>query len=43
MNMAKSILRAKNLSNDYWVEAIGCLVYILHRYPTTSVKDKVPQ
>jgi len=39
MNMAKSMLRAKNLSNDYCVEAIACSSYILNRSPT-SVKDK---
>jgi transposase InsO family protein len=43
MNMARSMLRAKNLSNDYWDEAVVCSMYILNRSPTTSVKDKVPQ
>jgi transposase InsO family protein len=43
MNMARSMLREKNLSNDYWVEAVVYSMYILNRSPTTSVKDKVPQ
>jgi hypothetical protein len=43
MNMARSMLREKNLSNDYWDEVVACSVYILNRSPTTSVKDKVPQ
>jgi hypothetical protein len=43
MNMARSMLKVKKLSNDYWVEAVACSVYILNRSPTISVKDKVPQ
>lgn len=42
MNMARSMLKAKNLANEYWAEAVACSVYILNRSPTKSVKDKVP-
>jgi hypothetical protein len=31
------------MSNDFWVEVVAFLVYILNRSPTKSVKDKVPQ
>jgi hypothetical protein len=43
MNMARSLLREKCLSNLFWVEAVACLVYLLNRSPTTSLKMKVPQ
>ena len=43
MGMARSMMKAKHLPNEYWVEAVACVVYILNRSPTKSVKDKVPQ
>lgn len=43
MNMARIMLKEKNLSNEYWAEAVACSVYILNPSPTSSVKDKVPQ
>jgi hypothetical protein len=43
MEMAWSMLAAKNLSNEYWVEAVATLVYIMNRCSTKSVKKKVPQ
>jgi hypothetical protein len=43
MNMVRSPLREKCMSNLFWVEAIACSVYLLNRYPTTSLKMKVPQ
>jgi hypothetical protein len=43
MNMAKSMLRVTNLSNDYWDEAVSYSIYIINKSPTKSVKDKVPQ
>ena len=43
MNMARSLLREKCLSNLFWVEAVACSVYLLNRSPTTSVQMKVPQ
>ena len=42
MNMARSMLKAKHLSNDFWGEAVSCSIYILNRSATKSVKDKVP-
>lgn len=32
MNMARSMLKAKNLPNEYWAEAVACLIYILNRH-----------
>jgi transposase InsO family protein len=43
MEMAHSMLTAKHLSNEYWVEAVATAVYILNRCLTKSVKNKVPQ
>lgn len=42
MNMARSILKSKCLSNDFSEKVVSCLVYILNRGPTKSVKDKSP-
>jgi hypothetical protein len=43
MEMARSILKGKNLSNEYWVEDVACAVYILHKSPTKIVRDMIPQ
>jgi hypothetical protein len=43
MNMARSMLKEKQLSNDFWGEAISCSIYVLNRSPTKSVKKKFPQ
>jgi hypothetical protein len=43
MEMARSMLKGKNLSNEYWAEAVACAVYILNRSPTKIVRNMVPQ
>jgi hypothetical protein len=43
MNMARTLLKEKHLSNTFWVEAVACSTYLLNRSPTTSLKMKVPQ
>jgi hypothetical protein len=43
MNMARSLLKEKCLSNIFWAEAVACSAYLLNRSPTTSLKMKVPQ
>jgi hypothetical protein len=43
MNMARTLLKEKHMSNTFWAEAIACSVYLLNRSPTTSLKMKVPQ
>ena len=43
MEMARSMLVAKHLSNEYWGEAITTAIYIMNRCSTKSVKNKVPQ
>ena len=43
MNLARIMLKAKNLLNDFWGATVACAVYILNWSPTSSLKDKVPQ
>jgi transposase InsO family protein len=42
MNMARSMLKAKNLSNEYWGEAVACSVYILNLSPTNKCEKSSP-
>ena len=37
------MMAAKHLSNEYWVEAVTIVVYIMNRCPTKSVNNKFPQ
>ena len=39
MEMARSMMKAKHIPNEYWVEGA---VYILNHSATKNVKDKVP-
>ena len=41
MNMARSMLSNKKLWDEYWVEAVGCLVYLLNRSPTVTIQDNI--
>ena len=41
MDRARSMLREKNLSNDYWAKAVHCATYILNRCPTKEIMNKV--
>jgi hypothetical protein len=43
MEMKLSMLEAKHFSNEYWDEAVETVVYIMNKFPTKSVKNKVPQ
>ena len=43
MNMARSMMKEKHISNEYWGDIITCSVYILNGRPTKSVKDRLPQ
>jgi transposase InsO family protein len=43
MEMVHSMLTTKHLSNEYWVEAVATVVYILKKCPTKSVKNRFPQ
>eukprot|EP00253_Pinus_taeda_P025810 PITA_25810 len=41
MDMARSMLKAKHLPNDYWAEAVHCAAYILNRCPIKVVMNRV--
>ena len=43
MDMARNKMEANNLSNEYWVEVVTIVVYIMNRCLTKSVKNKFPQ
>jgi hypothetical protein len=43
MEMMRNMLVAKHLSNEYWVDAVSTVVYIMNKCPTKSVRNKVPQ
>ena len=43
MNMARSMMKEKHLSNEYWGDIVTCSVYILNIIPTKSMTDRVPQ
>ena len=43
MNMARSMLSHKKLSDEYWAKFLSCSVYLLNRSPTVSVQDKIPK
>ena len=43
MNMARSMMKEKHISNEYWGDVVTCSVYILNISPTKSVKDRVPE
>jgi hypothetical protein len=42
MNMARTLLKEKSLSNIFWAEVVACSAYLLNRSPTTKLKLKVP-
>eukprot|EP00253_Pinus_taeda_P035760 PITA_35760 len=43
MDMARSMLKAKHLPNDYCAEAVNCAAYILNRCPRKAVMNKVSE
>ncbi|MCF8701902.1 DDE-type integrase/transposase/recombinase, partial [Corynebacterium sp. MC-10] len=43
LDMARSMLKSKNLPKEFWAEAVACAVYLLNRSPTRSVWGKTPQ
>jgi hypothetical protein len=42
MDMARSMLKEKHLSNEYWGDAVLCSIFILNRSLTKTVRDHVP-
>ena len=42
VEMARSMLKGKELPNSFWAEAVSSVVYILNQSPTKAVRDKTP-
>ena len=42
VEMAKSMLKAKELPNNFWAESVHTAAYILNRSPTSSLHDMTP-
>ncbi|KAA0040613.1 Retrovirus-related Pol polyprotein from transposon TNT 1-94 [Cucumis melo var. makuwa] len=42
VEMARSILQMKGLSNDFWIEAVSTSIYLLNISPTKAVMNKTP-
>ncbi|XP_058192064.1 uncharacterized protein LOC131309447 [Rhododendron vialii] len=40
LDMARSMLKEKRLPREFWAEAVACVVYLLNRCPTKSVRFK---
>ncbi|CAA7020183.1 unnamed protein product [Microthlaspi erraticum] len=43
LEMARSMLKSKNLPKDLWAEAVAYAVYLSNRSPARSVSGKTPQ
>ena len=41
MNMVRSMVSHKKLSDEYWAGAVAFSIYLLNRSPTASVQDKI--
>ncbi|KAK2352556.1 putative mitochondrial protein [Trifolium repens] len=43
LNMARCMLKGKNLPKCYWGEAVNTAAYVLNRCPTTRLKEVTPE
>ena len=43
IEMARSILHAQRLGNEFWTEAVCNVVYVRNRYPTNAVDGKTSE
>ena len=41
IEMVGSMLKEKDLPNKFWANAISTVVYILNRFPTKAMVDKI--
>ena len=37
------MLQSRHLSNEYWVEAVACAIYVIKRSRTKIVMNRVPE
>ncbi|MCH85421.1 retrovirus-related Pol polyprotein from transposon TNT 1-94, partial [Trifolium medium] len=43
LDMARSMLKQKNMQHKFWGEAMNIAAYILNKFPTKKLKNKVPE
>ena len=43
MEMVHRIMVAKHFPNEYWVEVVATVIYIMNQDPMNSVKNIIPQ
>ncbi|MCI05270.1 retrovirus-related pol polyprotein from transposon tnt 1-94, partial [Trifolium medium] len=43
LDMARCMVKHRNLPKSFWCEAVNAAVYVLNRCPTRKLKDKVPE
>ncbi|CAJ2646460.1 unnamed protein product [Trifolium pratense] len=43
LDMARCMVKHRNLPKSFWGEAVSTAVYVLNRCPTKKLKDKVPE
>ena len=43
IDMVRCILKVKNMSKSFWVEAVSYAIYLLNRCPTRNVLEKTPE
>ncbi|KAJ7971537.1 Retrovirus-related Pol polyprotein from transposon TNT 1-94 [Quillaja saponaria] len=43
LNMARFLLKSKNMPKEFWAEAVSCAVYLSNRCPTKGVENQTPQ
>ncbi|KAJ7976200.1 Retrovirus-related Pol polyprotein from transposon TNT 1-94 [Quillaja saponaria] len=43
LNMARCLLKSKNMPKEFWAEAVSCVVYLSNRCPTKGVENQTPQ
>jgi hypothetical protein len=41
--MARSILKTKKMSKEFWTEAVDCAIYLSNRCPTKGLNNMTPQ
>lgn len=43
LDMVRSMLKSKNMSKEFWAEAVQCAVYVQNRCPHSKLGDITPQ
>jgi hypothetical protein len=41
--MVRSMLKSKDMPNEFWTEAVDCVIYLLNRCKTSSLENITPQ